>query len=86
MSCACKVSRDLTYLQKKYGTNPPKSKSFHLNVNFYSVLKILFFSIILCLCMPFMILHVLLNRNKKIDIAKLFRLKNKENVRSKQNI
>lgn len=88
MACACKVNQQITYLQRKYGTNIPKNKQtdigFEISYFFKRVLEV----IVVVLTAPFMwfftVLSKLLSRKKVIDINKLVGLSKYE--RNKQNI
>lgn len=77
MACACKVTQQINYLQKKYGTNMPKSnkKDFKLNVRL--LLEKLFLSLLIIPILPFMLLHILFvaifKKKKNIQIDRFFK-------------
>lgn len=73
MACACKVNQQLSYLERKYGTNPKSKKtsiSTRVKVFFVGVMNVII-SVILS---PFMLMTVFFNRKKVINISKLFGL------------
>ena len=74
MACACKVNQQLSYLQKKYGTESPGSKKTDIRTQvklwFYKAL----ISIITFTLMPFLLLITFINRKGPINISKVFRL------------
>ena len=73
MACACKVNQQLSYLERKYGTNPKSKKtsiSTKVKVFFVGVVN----TVISVLLSPLMILTVIFNRKKVINISKLFGL------------
>jgi fumarate reductase subunit C len=79
MSCNCKVAKQITYLEKKYGHNIPVSKQSQIRFRFTEFLKNLLVIFIGILFLPIMILHILFvlifKKDKKISIKKLLRLK-----------
>ena len=79
MSCNCKVAKQITYLEKKYGHNMPVSKQSKIKFRFSEFLKSLLIGFIGILFLPIMILHVLFvlifKKDKKISIGNLLRLK-----------
>ena len=77
MACACKVTQQLTYLQKKYGTNPPTNKKINIKVDMKVFLVNTMNLIISLLLAPFMLLSILFMRKKPINVPKLFGLKKK---------
>lgn len=75
MACACKVNRDITYLQKKYGEKQPENKRTNIKGALNLFFKKIFFSFIIVIFFPLMFAHVLCHRGKRINITKLFNLK-----------
>lgn len=79
MGCACKVSEQMTYLQKKYGSEqPPQSKKTHIAETVKYKLKNIGYYILISPLIPFMVIYILLQRVKgvkSINIEKTFNLK-----------
>ena len=88
MACACKVNQQLTYLQRKYGTNVPKNKQTTIGFEIGYFFKRVFEAIVVFVTYPIMALFTLfaklVTRKKVIDINKLVGLSKYE--RNKQNI
>lgn len=77
MACACKVTQQLTYLQKKYGTNQPGNKKTDIRIRIKVFFVNLMNGIISLLLAPLMIISILILRKKPINITKVFGLKKK---------
>ena len=77
MACACKVTQQLTYLQKKYGTNQPRNKKTDIRIRIKVFFVNLMNGIISLLLAPLMIISILVLRKKPISITKVFGLKKK---------
>lgn len=77
MACACKVTQQLTYLQKKYGTNQPGNKKTDVRTRIKVFFVNLMNGIISLLLAPLMIISILILRKKPINITKVFGLKKK---------
>jgi uncharacterized membrane protein len=77
MACACKVTQQLTYLQKKYGTNQPGNKKTDVRIRIKVFFVNLMNGIISLLLAPLMIISILILRKKPINITKVFGLKKK---------
>lgn len=79
MACACKVNKQISYLQKKYGYNTPKSKTSNIRGKIEIKIKqiLLFFFVLLLLPIELfgIIFHFFINKGKPIQIDKVFRLK-----------
>ncbi len=88
MACACKVNQQITYLQRKYGTNVPKNKKTDIGFEISYFFKRVFEFIVVVITTPAMWLFTLFTRlvskKKVIDINKLVGLSKYE--RNKQNI
>ena len=80
MACACKVSQQIDYLQKKYGTEKPQSKKTNIRGNFGPMMISLLGRIFAILLSPLMIVYIIIAAvtGKKIRIDKF--LKKKKNV------
>jgi len=78
MACACKVNRDISYLQKRYGVkNTPEQKETHIREN----ARIFFEKVgIFILTLPFIPIMFLwtiiraMSNKTPINISKLFRI------------
>jgi len=77
MACACKVGQQLSYLEKKYGVGGPKSKRTNMSVNAKVFFVNMLGFIVSVLALPFMLVSVLLNRKKVINIGKIAGLSTK---------
>lgn len=86
MACACKVTQQINYLQKKYGTTPPESKKTNIRGNFGPMMISLFGRILAILLSPLMMVYIIIAAimGKKIRIDKF--LKKKKDVGDNQVI
>lgn len=79
MACACKVTQELTYLQKKYGHNMPKSKSSNIKEMMTGIVKQTGIMILALPFLPLMIIGIMFNmlfkRNKAVEIDKVFKIR-----------
>ena len=75
MACNCKVNKQITYLQKKYGHNIPVSKESKIRFKVSHFFSNLWVYLILLLCLPFLLFHVLFvlifKKDKKISVKNL---------------
>ena len=83
MACACKVSQQLSYIEKKYGTKTKKSKKTSITVMAKVVLNSILTGVIVILAAPVMLISVLF-AGKVIDVNKVFGIRQHE--RYQQNI
>ena len=78
MACACKVGQQMTYLQKKYGSEqPPQSKKTHIIDLFKQKVRNIGYYLLLLPTIPFMVIFILIQRIKgikSINIEKTFKL------------
>lgn len=78
MGCACKVNRDISYLQKRYGVkNIPEQKETHIRQNVRIFLERVGLFILTLPFIPIMFLWTIIRAavNKTpINISKLFRI------------
>lgn len=76
MSCNCKVNKQITFLQKKYGHNIPVSKESKIRFKITQFFTHFWVYLIMILCLPLMIFHVLFvllfKKDKKIKIRNIF--------------
>lgn len=79
MACACKVTQELTYLQRKYGHNMPKSKSSNIKEMASGIVKQIGIMILALPFLPLMIIGIMFNmlfkRNKAVEIDKVFKIR-----------
>lgn len=79
MGCNCKATRKIAYINQKYGTTPPQKKT-----NIIGGFKDILAYIIMVICIPFMLLHILyvhfFVKDKKITFSEMFGKKKKSNV------
>ena len=86
MPCACEVNRRLTYMQKKYGSNMPKSKATQIGMRVRLFFEDFWLYLLLIPIVPVVILPVVIAaiRKRKIRlgslpvVGKFFRRKNVE--------
>ena len=80
MGCNCKAAKKIAYINQKYGTTPPQKRT-----NVVGGLKDILAYIIMLVCIPFIVLHVLyvriFTKDKKITFSEMFGKKKKSNVR-----
>lgn len=74
MACACKVSQQLSYIEKKYGTKTKVSKKTSVTVKAKMVLNSILTGIIVILAAPVMLVSIpfagkVINVNKVFGIA-----------------
>lgn len=78
MACNCKVNKQISYIQKKYGHNIPVSKESKIRFRVQEKLKGILTFFIGLLFLPIIILHVLyvliFKKDKKISIGKILKL------------
>lgn len=78
MACACKVNRQISLIEKKYGTNVLPSKKTDIANKVKLILKK---GLVLMVCLPFlpiMVIYVLMRKcftNKPITLDKLIKMK-----------
>lgn len=73
MACACKVNQQLSYLQRKYGVDGPKKKNrkpFNFKIMLFNIINL----IVCILLSPIILLTILFNKKKVINIGKVFGL------------
>lgn len=75
MACACKVNRDLSYLNKKYGTKDFTSPKSDIKSKLPFITKTVFIGLLLIMILPFIFFLVLFNKNKIFDISKFIKRK-----------
>jgi hypothetical protein len=77
MPCACKVNRDISYLQKRYGVKTQQSKESHIREKARIFLEKLGLSLLILPLIPILfiwiIIRVIVNK-EPIKISKLFGL------------
>lgn len=77
MGCACKVEKQLSYLQERYGEKMPESKKTDIKgIVKKAILKVPF-AIMTIAISPFLLLFILLRKiltSKPIKIDKLFNI------------
>lgn len=78
MACACKVNRQISLIEKHYGTNALPSKKTHIADD----IKLFFKKgIIFLICIPFipiMVLYTIIRKcftKKPIELDKIFKIK-----------
>ena len=71
MACACKVNRDIAYLQKKYGVKGKQSEKSEIRINFSIIIKKFFISVVCLLLSPLFLITLLLRGNKTISMNKM---------------
>lgn len=85
MSCACKVTRYVNSLEKRYGTNimPTKKTNIResIRTNFIKIIELLLIVFFIPIIILFLIVRKIFTK-KPISIDNLFKLKNKH-VRNK---
>ena len=78
MSCNCKVNKQISYIQKKYGHNIPVSKPSKIRFRTSEILKSILTYSVGILFLPIMVLHVLFvaffKKDKRIKIDKVLKL------------
>lgn len=71
MACACKVSQQLSYIERKYGTKTKVSKKTSVTVMAKVVLNSILTGIIVILASPIMLISILFG-GKVINVNKVF--------------
>ena len=74
MACACKVNKQIAYLQKKYGHEIPVSKQKIITFNIVEFLKAIAVWLIALPIIPFMIIHIIIKaftKRKSISVKNL---------------
>jgi len=82
MSCGCKTNQQITYLQRKYGDNQPKSKTTHIRESVEYYVKSFLLFLVMIPVMPIIGLALLTRHcfsKKPINIKKTFRLNHVRN-------
>lgn len=72
MACACKVSQQLSYIERKYGTKTKVSKKTSISARVRLVLNSILTGVITVIASPIILLSILFKRNKVININKVF--------------
>lgn len=78
MGCGCKTNQQISYLQKKYGDNQPKSKTTRIRESFSVGMKTALLILLMIPIMPIIGLVLLVRyafNKKPIDINKTFKIK-----------
>lgn len=79
MGCGCKANQQISFLQKKYGDNIPKSKTTKIRETTSNAIKNVLLGVIMIPMVP-IIFVCLVVRNfftkKPINIKKTFKIKN----------
>lgn len=75
MACACKVNQQLSYLQRRYGTDSPDKKGTNISVKVEMFFKKVLNGIVVVVLSPIMLLSILLsggtiNMGKKFGLSK----------------
>lgn len=72
MACACKVSQQLSFIERKYGTKTKVSKKTDISVKVRLVFNTILNAIVVIVAAPVMLVSILANRKKVININKVF--------------
>lgn len=78
MGCNCKTNRDISYLQKHYGTKVERDNAEDVKFTIGEFFRRLITYIVLLLSLPLMVVFLIIklfSKKKEIDIGKLFRIK-----------
>lgn len=71
MGCNCKVNKKISIINEKYGTKPLQKKT-----NIIGMINDNIARVIMIICLPFVILHVLyvaiFSKDKRITLSKMF--------------
>lgn len=87
MACACKVTRQLDFLHRKYGDNQPKSKKTNIIGSIKGKIMTVCTSVLIVPFFPFYIVRAMMtNRHGIFNIDKIFNLTKSKNVRKQQII
>ncbi len=78
MACACKVSQQLSYIERKYGTKTKTSPKTNITLKVKIFFETLLNIVISTLLAPIMLITTLHNRKKVINISKVFGIKKDE--------
>lgn len=82
MGCACKASRHIQFIEKKYGTGVRYKQPVHMDIK--DVLKKIVAHLLIFLFFPLMVFHVvfvaIFLKNKTVNYYKLFGIKRKKHV------
>lgn len=75
MGCGCKAKKQITFLEKKYGDNLPKSKTTKIRENVIGSVKSAGMMLLLIPVFPIFVIYILLKGKKRpLDIKKTFKL------------
>jgi len=75
MACACKVSQQLDYINKKYGGKQPQNKKTNIRGNFGIIMRNFFATLFVILLTPLLIVYICIKglTGKKIRIDKFLK-------------
>ena len=79
MGCNCKTNQQISYLQRKYGDNQPKSKSTHIREMVSIGIKNFFLILLMIPLVPIFGLILIIRHlftKKPINIKKTFKISN----------
>lgn len=81
MGCGCKAKQQVTFLEKKYGTNMPQSKLTNITGKLFGAIKKILLTIILIPIVPavaifFIFKNVVFKKKKPINISETFKIAN----------
>lgn len=78
MGCACKTNQQISYLQRKYGTNQPQSKATNIRSNLSIGIKNFLLILLVIPLVPIVGLFLIIRQifvKKPIDVNKTFKIK-----------
>ena len=73
MACACKVNQQLTFLQKKYGTNIPVSKTTNIRGKVRATFRKVVLAPFILIASPIIFVYVVLHKGP-ITIDKVLKI------------
>lgn len=79
MGCGCKANQQISFLQKKYGNNVPKSKATKIRETTSNAVKNVLLGIMLIPIVPIVFVGLVIRHfitKKPINIKKTFKIKN----------
>ena len=78
MACACKVNKQIDYLHKKYGDNPPQSKKTNIRGSVIAKVENFFVYVLAIPLIPIMAVYAIFKAatGKHISLDKVFKLGN----------
>ena len=79
MGCNCKANQQISYLQRKYGDNQPKSKATHIREAVSETIKTILLIILMIPIVPIFTIFLIIRYffiKKPINIKKTFKIKN----------